>query len=591
MQTNDSVRNFAEDIQKIKTWNRIYEKKMELFHLKKLIQQEMAAASAGSAKQTEGAEGRGKTDGTNFSRDCKETTPTSVNSGKSKLSFFLTTPLSYDNYFNLKKSEKNGTTVCRKERGKGLSSAGSYAIGGASTNGAQNVPVKSEQTDDKPNGRATQWETENKEEGRSKSPTQKQYITSQVGSSYTGGRNKADEVGQSQKRGKNSQVSYVSSSTKGGLPNGIATLPNAIATLHNAIATLPNAIATLSLEKKKSYFTCMSKQLDGYIKEEVKNGVPDHLRGFVWQVLVESYEYKKESKLREKGHANERGSSRYQYYLSISNQYESAIKKDMNRTYPKHILFKNNYEQGQQILFNVLKAYSNYNTSLGYCQGMAFIVATFILYMNEEDAFFMLIALIEKYQLNDLFSSDMSLLNEDLFILDQLLLVYFPKIYVHMKKENVHSSMFASQWFVTLFSYSISIVYVVRIWDFFFIYSHSFIFKVALAYFKLQEEAILRESFEGILNRLKVLSKHVELDVLIDTALGLDLPQATIARLSAEYRAVRQHRGDAVRQHRGDAVRQCNGDAVQKVFGEVVHRKVEVFHEKGDELCEEGRIP
>ncbi|ANQ09747.1 GTPase activator protein [Plasmodium coatneyi] len=509
MQANDDVRNFAADIQKIRTWNRIYEKKMELFHLKKLIRQEMAAASAESAKQTESTEGRGKTDGTDFNKNRNETTPTSVNAGKSKLSFFLTAPLSYDNYFNLKKTEKNGTTVCRKERGKllttkecalpakgdhgarkesgnrrekCLSSGGFYANGGMNTNGEENVPAKSDQKDDKPNGKNAQWEK-----------------------------------------------------------------------------------TTLSLEKKKNYFTCMSKYLDGYIKEQVKKGVPDHLRGFVWQILVQSYEYKKDNNVTEKNHAKEKGSNTYQYYLSISNQYETAIKKDMNRTYPKHILFKNNYEQGQQILFNILKAYSNYNKSLGYCQGMAFIVATFILYMNEEDAFYMLVGLIEKYHLNDLFSSDMSLLNEDLFILDQLLLLFFPRIYFHLRKENVHSSMFASQWFVTLFSYSISIIYVVRIWDFFFIYGHSFLFKVALAYFKLQEDAILRESFEGILNRLKVLSRHVELDLLIDTALGLDLPQGTIARLSAEYRA-------------------GSGKMVQKVVREFIDGKMELFHKEGDEL-------
>ncbi|CAA9989351.1 GTPase-activating protein, putative [Plasmodium knowlesi strain H] len=525
MQANDRVRNFAEDIQKIRIWNRIYERKMELFHLKKLIQQEIAGTSGGIGKETEGGGGRGQTDWTNFSVDRKERAPSSGNAGKSKLSFFLTPPLSYDNYFNLKKTEKKSTIMCRKERGKlltikecampangdhgerkesgnrrekCLSSGRFYAKGGVSTNGEENVPVKSEQKDEKTNVRDAQWE----------------------------------------KR-------------------------------------------TVTLEKKKNYFTCMSKHLDGYIKEQVKKGVPDHLRGFIWQILVQSYEYRKETNLTEKNHTNERDSSTYQYYLSITNQYENTIKKDMNRTYPKHILFKNNYEQGQQILFNILKAYSNYNKSLGYCQGMAFIVATFILYMNEEDAFYMLVALIEKYHLNDLFSSDMSLLNEDLFILDQLLLVFFPKIYFHLRKENVHSSMFASQWFVTLFSYSISIIYVVRIWDFFFIYGHSFLFKVALAYFKLQEEAILRESFEEILNRLKVLSRHVELNPLIDTALGLDLPEETIARLSAEYRA---RSGKVVRRYQKDGVMErclpTPPSQVQEVVGEVVHGKMELFHEE-----------
>lgn len=38
----------------------------------------------------------------------------------------------------------------------------------------------------------------------------------------------------------------------------------------------------------------------------------------------------------------------------------------------------------QQALFNVLSAYSMYNTEVGYCQGMSQIAALLLMYMNEE---------------------------------------------------------------------------------------------------------------------------------------------------------------------------------------------------------------
>ncbi|ETB62886.1 hypothetical protein YYC_00521 [Plasmodium yoelii 17X] len=266
---------------------------------------------------------------------------------------------------------------------------------------------------------------------------------------------------------------------------------------------------TMSLSQKKKYFAEHSKKINSIIKNEIVKGIPDYLRGFVWQILLQSYVYKDRTYADKDINNNENNSEYinqsnkcekgYKYYLSITNKYESSIKKDINRTYPKHILFKNNYEKGQKILFNVLKAYSNYNQDLGYCQGMAFIVATFILYMNEEDSFYMLIALIDKYKLNDLFSSSMPLLNEYLYILDKLLLHFFPKIYNHLEKENVHS--------------------------------------IALAFFKLQEEEILKESFEEILNRLKVLSKHVELDVLLKTALDIKIKNGLITKIISEYKS------------------------------------------------------
>ena len=35
-------------------------------------------------------------------------------------------------------------------------------------------------------------------------------------------------------------------------------------------------------------------------------------------------------------------------------------------------------------LFNVLKAYSNWDPSLGYCQGMNFIVGFLLMYVDQE---------------------------------------------------------------------------------------------------------------------------------------------------------------------------------------------------------------
>ena len=48
----------------------------------------------------------------------------------------------------------------------------------------------------------------------------------------------------------------------------------------------------------------------------------------------------------------------------------------------------------QQQLFHVLAAYSMYNTEVGYCQGMSQIAALLLMYMNEEDAFWGMSALL-----------------------------------------------------------------------------------------------------------------------------------------------------------------------------------------------------
>ena len=83
---------------------------------------------------------------------------------------------------------------------------------------------------------------------------------------------------------------------------------------------------------------------------------------------------------------------------------EQQIQKDIHRTFPKHIFFREQGGMGcvpmvtmamqqydasdllcsQTALFNTLKAYAVYDKKVGYCQGMGFIIALLLLYMGEE---------------------------------------------------------------------------------------------------------------------------------------------------------------------------------------------------------------
>ena len=88
------------------------------------------------------------------------------------------------------------------------------------------------------------------------------------------------------------------------------------------------------------------------------------------------------------------------------------IERDLNRTFPTHIRFReengffflfffnwsifltsfffpnNTIGLGQQALGRVLRAYAKYNPKLGYCQGMGFIAALFLMMMEEVIATF-----------------------------------------------------------------------------------------------------------------------------------------------------------------------------------------------------------
>lgn len=76
------------------------------------------------------------------------------------------------------------------------------------------------------------------------------------------------------------------------------------------------------------------------------------------------------------------------------------IDLDVNRTYREHIMFRERYNLKQRELFNVLGAYSVYNLEIGYCQGMSQIVALLLMYLDEEDAFWALSALVSDNRFN-----------------------------------------------------------------------------------------------------------------------------------------------------------------------------------------------
>lgn len=75
-----------------------------------------------------------------------------------------------------------------------------------------------------------------------------------------------------------------------------------------------------------------------------------------------------------------------------------SIRKDIPRTFPNHIYYNEGLGgKGQEALFNVLKALSLYTTESGYVQGMGYISAILLMYMNEEDSFWAMASLLDKY--------------------------------------------------------------------------------------------------------------------------------------------------------------------------------------------------
>ncbi|KAJ7346650.1 rab-GTPase-TBC domain-containing protein [Mycena albidolilacea] len=183
----------------------------------------------------------------------------------------------------------------------------------------------------------------------------------------------------------------------------------------------------------------------------IAKGIPSTLRGMMWQLMAASKDPELEST--------------YLKLLKESSPHEKAITRDLGRTFPHHDFFNDGQGIGQENLFNVLKAYSIYDEAVGYCQGLPFVVAILLLNMPDEEAFSLLVRLMHVYDLRGHFLPEMPKLQLRLFQFDRLIEELLPVLHVHFLREGVKSSMFCSQWFLTMFSYRFPLDIVFRIYD------------------------------------------------------------------------------------------------------------------------------
>ncbi|KAH8583195.1 TBC domain containing [Cryptosporidium sp. chipmunk genotype I] len=249
------------------------------------------------------------------------------------------------------------------------------------------------------------------------------------------------------------------------------------------------------------------------ILSKLRKGIPSQFRGFFWMKLAEVESIKSEH------------SENLYYQLSEIKNAPCCgdIYRDISRTFPRHSLFRDKNNHGQNSLFSVLRAYSLYNPDVGYCQGMGFIVGVLLMYMSEEDSFYMLISILEKYKFSGLYLPGLPLLNTHLEKLRKIFKKRIPNLYNHFRNENVDETMYASQWFMTIFAYSFNLDAVARIWDLFFLQGTDLIFKISIAILKILKNSLFNQSFENILYTLKTAPYTININDLIQCALSFKL--------------------------------------------------------------------
>ena len=173
----------------------------------------------------------------------------------------------------------------------------------------------------------------------------------------------------------------------------------------------------------------------------------------------------------------------------------SVIRRDLDRTYPKHPLFmRGNESHALDKLDNVLRAYANFAPEIGYCQGLNFLVALLLMQMPEEDAFWMLVVLMKepRFNLQRLFGPGLPML-QDMFRRHELeLFETLPDLYTHFLHQGIRTSMYSSAWFHTLFTSSFPLRTSLRVFDVLLLEGLDIIFVVTMRIMRACKATLLR---------------------------------------------------------------------------------------------------
>lgn len=246
------------------------------------------------------------------------------------------------------------------------------------------------------------------------------------------------------------------------------------------------------------------------LNQAIVSGIPQAIRGVVWQVLAKSKDEKLEvvyhelvAKATDKekpltnGHTSLTGSDSSKEKESIASsgssihsnhstpgpsvngdttdgahhkldaakvhKLEKTIKRDLGaRTSYSKYMMAAGLQEG---LFGVCKAYALYDEQVGYAQGMNFIAMPLLFNMPEEEAFSLMVKMMYNYGLREMFLPDMAGLHLHLYQFERLLEDLEPALYCHLHRRGVSPQLYATQWFLTLFAYRFPLQLVLRIYD------------------------------------------------------------------------------------------------------------------------------
>uniref|UniRef100_A0A7S1EQV6 Rab-GAP TBC domain-containing protein n=1 Tax=Timspurckia oligopyrenoides TaxID=708627 RepID=A0A7S1EQV6_9RHOD len=214
-----------------------------------------------------------------------------------------------------------------------------------------------------------------------------------------------------------------------------------------------------------------------------------------------------------------------------------AIELDLPRTFPELAFFHCEDSTYYTSLRNILEAFVCFRPTVGYSQGMSFLAAMLLLYLEPFPAFVLFVHMMSPASiLAQFFSMEMPRLNSYFQLFQYLLRSELPVLASHLSSEGIEPEMYFLNWVMTMFSRVLSLDATSRVWDMYFYEGDVVIYRTGIGILKLLQSSLLSKHFDEIASMLtRSLQSFIEVEPLIESIKSVNLSASRFRDKLAEH--------------------------------------------------------
>lgn len=195
-----------------------------------------------------------------------------------------------------------------------------------------------------------------------------------------------------------------------------------------------------------------------------------------------------------------------------------AIMLDLPRTFPELTFFHAQGSHYEFALRDVLEAFLYLKPDVGYSQGMSFLAAVLLLYMDPYEAFCCFAnMLLHKSCFLHFFTIKMPEVRCYLAVHERFLAEEMPALCQHFRTYGIESDLYMINWVMSLYCHALPLDLVARVWDVYVFDGDVAIFRAALGILKMFQPQLLKMKFEDMAYFLSHLPRDIEADTLISS--------------------------------------------------------------------------